>query len=356
MENRGNRVAGCPVNTEKGKICEQSTAFGGVHNGIYYTYKKEAIKVAPHCHNIEFRHYEYSCLHGPSIELLPPLLERPPAHFSLFTILRNPIERHASQFFFVGPGEKYVNRRNMDMCHSSNSTETSDCVRVARTTSRCAACLKRSTDLALSELEQNEDVWLSWMRNSEDYGFGERYMPNYYVHRISSGANPSPRRTVDAQEALNCFKNNSTRCKGDSIDVLSNIALAEYCHHSDRNMTESLKLSKKLLAEQFDFLILEAIKQDRHITAEVIGKIFDTNYAKSISSKDEKKSLNKKPQPGLMRRTNRSIDTTSGYYYQDKMPPAVLQLMKEQNDLDIELYDFAVSLFRQRHCRGNCLG
>ena len=349
MEERGNRVAGCPVNADRGKICEQSTAFGGVHNGVYRTYKKEAIRVAPHCRNIEFRHYEYSCLHGPSIDMLPPLHDRPPAHFSLLTILRNPIERHASQFFFVGPGEKYVSRRNKEMCHSPNSTETSHCVRAAKHTSECAVCLKQSTEVALLELEQNESVWLSWMTNADDYGFGERYMPNYYVHRFTSGTNPSSRRAIDSNVALNCFKNNSATCKGDSIDVLSNIALAEYCVWRDRNMEDSLKLSKKILTEQFDFLILEMMKEYRQVTADVISKIFDANYAKSISTKDEKKSLNRKPQPGLMRRTNKTIDTTSGLYYQSKMPPAVLRKMREQNSLDIDLYEYAVKLFRKRH-------
>lgn len=62
----------------------------------------------------------------------------------------------------------------------------------------------------------------------------------------------------------------------------------------------------------------------------------------------EKKALNRNPQPGLMRRMNISQDTASGAYYQNKLPSSILQILKEQNSFDINLYGYAVNLFRER--------
>ena len=336
----------CTIDARNGKICDQSTAFGGIHDRTYHTYKKERITIGESCKNIEFRHLEYSCLHGLSVAGIPSIVNRTKNSFSLFTILRNPIERHASQFFFVGPGEKYVTENIIKSCRRSNS---SACRGQSVKTKKCATCTKAATEEAIAHLAKDERIWLNWMNDKAQHGFGERYMPNYYTHRLTAGATPSEHRRRDRSSALSCFSGNDD-CRSDSIDVLSNVALAEYCNFKGINLDESLLLAKKIIAEQFDFLILELIAAEPEATTKVLSRVFDQAYSRLIGENkgEERKYLNRKPQPGLLRRGNNSINTATGNYYDDKMPRKVVEQLRVQNSKDIELYEYAVDLFHLR--------
>jgi hypothetical protein len=339
----------CHTNPSKGMICDESTPFGGVHDGVYHTQKRENIEIAKSCRNREFRHYEYSCLHASSVASLPPINSRITNSFSLFTIMRSPLERHASQFFYVGPGERHVSKVNVEMCNR----ETTVCKGSGTKSKACTECMKSSTSVAMLELEKNETLWMDWITNSDAFGFGEGYMPNYYIHRLSSGAPPSNQKSADRAVAMTCFALGDKSCAWDTLDVLSHVALAEHCVATNRNMTESLELSKQILHDQFDFLILELMSSnEQDSTVQVLSRVFDVPYAKTISAaqgKDRGNPINRKPQPGLgVKRTNSSSSTATGEYYQNKMPKSVLELMKEQNALDIELYEYALDLFRKR--------
>lgn len=205
-------------------------------------------------------------MYGPSIANLPPLSDRPNDHYASFTILRDPIERLVSQFFFVGPGERFVKSTNLKMCRSSESPQTSVRLQTSQSSPKCAGCLRQSTEVALLELQNNEQLWLGWLQESAAYGFGERYMPNYYVYKLTAGANPSSRRAKDRNLALRCFAGNALECSTQSIDVLSNIALAEYFNNTGRDLKESLALAKQFLRDQFHFLILDLMKTEKEAT------------------------------------------------------------------------------------------
>eukprot|EP01041_Mallomonas_annulata_P005039 gene5039-10096_t len=274
----------------------------GIRNGIsLQPYPKMKITFPTLCPYVNIIHEEFGCLNAVRFLQILPRHERKHLNITFFTTLRDPIERIVSQAF---NGKKDIGFATL------NSTE------------------------AIELLKTNEKIWLGWMGRNI-FGFGDQYMPNYYVKRLAGvGLKLDPPETFQA--GLNCISHPEKCQHESSYDILRKIFRGYRKLPSIHELPisdENIQLSKEVLRTQFEFIIMEQFSTNR--TRNAIRSAFFGTYD----------FFN----PLHLQRKNSGIGTLLGLHsYSSLVPPVVLKKLREENAGDIELYDYALKLFDQR--------
>lgn len=185
--------------------------------------------------------------------LLPPRSSIGDIHFSIFTILRHPIDRiEARAFYGNSVGLRLLKDVVRERCFSFSPRKFDLRRRYlscweTRSTKKDCHCLYQSFEVTIQSLQTNETLWEHWF---QDHYFGNSYMPNYYVKRIGYGESKSH------GDAPNCLRNVSKNCGGPSL--LHLLTPASRCiPTSVTNITEDRILAEVLLETQYDIFILE---------------------------------------------------------------------------------------------------
>mmetsp|Transcript_24882 Transcript_24882/g.36700 ORF Transcript_24882/g.36700 Transcript_24882/m.36700 type:complete len:503 (+) Transcript_24882:70-1578(+) len=312
------------------------TAVGGIHNSHYYVRKLRQVRMTG-CNELELRQVEYTCLNGPFVLSLPRREQRRHIALELFTIIRDPIERIVSQAFYVGPGKSLVNKKFDTLCRKTT---------ICRNSSLCIECRRNATSIAANEMKTAESTWFEWLKSA--HGFGEKYMPNYFIKRLTAGIATSTQKSDNAI-ALKCLETilnsgpqgvpvYSSHSCASSIDMLS--ALVSPSVNSKTSLNEQelehhLEMAKKILEEHFDFIIMELFDADwsRVVLKGVLGEHIPVDFSQRANVGDIAPPKN---------------SPKESHYYRKFLPDSVLQYLIKENAADLKFYEFAVDLFKRR--------
>mmetsp|Transcript_35907 Transcript_35907/g.36589 ORF Transcript_35907/g.36589 Transcript_35907/m.36589 type:complete len:385 (-) Transcript_35907:85-1239(-) len=332
------RGIGCSSSTEK------LTLILGLRNGldVQLGHKNEEYKnAAPLCPSLNMVHEEYGCLDGNSIANIPTRHHRKHIlnyNLTLFTTLRDPIERSCSQAFY-GKGDigyktfnetvkqfcgRHLTRSSLRNFHDYCNKHSLE----SKKYSISCQCFSLSWNHSLEMLKSNETIWYDWM--NQKHGLRDQYMPNYYIHRLAGFASGDIVKKK-FQTAKECIFH-SSQCPENRYTVLKSVVASTKSRRIKiQNITQSLELCKHLLKEQFDFLITENITS-----------LVSSNAIKSALFRIHAINMS---EYGVH---NSGILTTVGGTYREILPKPVRERMERENAADIELYRYAVELFHQR--------
>jgi hypothetical protein len=183
----------------------------------------------------------------------------------------------------------------------------------------------------LEEVKNNATLWFNWMHNSTN-GFGDEYLSNYYIRRLTSGfLKHSTRKNYT--KALLCFKKH--QCDPD-IDMMSIIPKAVCSLKVNEDVSNKLNLAKRILKEHFVVIILERIHELKAALslARILHQDSITDIAELLSLEQNKGILTYTP--------------TQASSYTWLMPQSVLETLIYENAADIALYNYSVALYEVR--------
>lgn len=295
------------------------------------------------CPHIELRHEEFGCMSPSAIKLIPSREERANLSFTLFTILRDPIERIGAQAFYGQQtvGYKVLLQHVQSQCFDHNETllkASGFQLLTGFLKSRCGgdrplpycSCVTDAMKAGHENLRVNESVWFEWFR--DERGYGDKYMSNYYTKRLQ------------ATNVVECVKASDNRpCLGE--DLLPGFKFSGRCEYDLPDMDNALLVAKDLLQTQYDFLLLEEMGTE--------GSVRLLSHALREPNMTIVSRLMHFPpsNPGLssLSTQHRSIPRQPDRpHYLHTFPPAVLDFLLKDNHHDLELFRFAKGLYKER--------
>jgi hypothetical protein len=313
------------------------------------------------CPNINFFTLESMCWDVTKLMTLPARGQRNGSPFSLFTILREPLQRIGSQAFYsrgvvgiqtivhfiVRKCHEYisgVNRRtraddafqSYERCKDLEVHGTLD-ESVSEDKLRCS-CMFDAHRLAMAELKSNETLWFDWFEHSRRQAswYHNLYKKNYYLERMFGGEsllyNEYYNTTFHA--ALRCLNRGCDEGVA-NLNVLHELSTMSFCVENQfpSPITEdTLPLAKQLLRSHIDFIIME--KYSEYSTAGAIASVLGADQrdiAQALSSQHAGAGK-----------------FSSSISYRDLMPPSVVKYLEAENAWDIEFYHYAVKVIEER--------
>jgi len=196
-------------------------------------------------------------------------------------------------------------------------------------------CFYNAWNQTIHTLSTSEEIWEEWMQPT--LGLHDQYISNYYIRRLlgyrgDDSSHSNMKLAVDCLHAR-AHRHNTTHCSLDNRFILHSVMAASSQDPNiySLNITAGLEVSKRLLREQFDFILIDDF--DSPITKKALTAAMFGKYTE-MSSFGEANA-------GLM--TN--VGTND---YNDIMPPTILEKMRRENAADIALYEYAVELFGNR--------
>lgn len=323
---------GCDNEDDYGRVWGWTKTFG-VYEGVYR--RAESQRRTPQtkiCPTVDVRHAEYACIHGRLALHLPQRLERRFVPFSLFTVIRNPIDRLISQAFYTGEksAHKYIVNRMHAECGAGHEMACGD----PRNKQICD-CMRRAQELALANLKTNETFWFTWYHHKQ--GFRDRAMTNYYIKRLAGDYDTEQFESLqngisELQPALHCLMHPEEDCRH-AVELIDVLGCTTACAKSLNNTSEALEIAKRVLTEQFDFILFEKINDD--FAVHVLSRVLQ------------------EPSPAFVREALK-VEKNVGLYNitrTDKshlLPAAFLEYIKRDNAADLQLYDYACAVYTER--------
>jgi len=337
----------------------------GITNGRLYNLPTEESIGCPH---VRFKSIEGECWDIDKIKALPPRHHRNGVPLTLFTILRDPIERIGSQAFYsrnvVGiqtivrfinqQCPEYLNVRPKDLACLSKAQDAFDsyetCKRMENEhkltlpydKQKCG-CIFAAHESAIVELKSNASLWMEWFAYStSQFGWYHNfYKKNYYFWRLFGGSNDltRPRVNQSFHYALRCLEEQGGCDDRDKpthdFDAFLELSALSGCAHTLQHPPivdyDVLTTGKELLRTHIDFIIME--KYGEYSTAGAIASALKGN------------------QTDIARLTRQHVGrgkfiSTSSYRY--LMPPSIVRYLEQENEWDMELYRHAVQVFQER--------
>jgi len=292
------------------------------------------------------------------IQALPPRGQRHGAPLSLFTILREPIERIGSQAFYSREvvGSETIVQFIVERCGRYSSLRhgslkmTSDraldsldgckqmAVSLSNDSSTGCSCIFDAHRLAMEELKSNETLWFKWFEHShrQSSWYHNLYKKNYYLERMFGGNSMlyNEYYNMTFHAALRCLEGEYTECT-DSPSTLNELSAMTSCvknKHTSPITEDVLPLAKQLLRTHIDFIIME--KYGEYSTTGAIASILRADHH-DIAHLSE----------GTHAGSSKLASISS---YRDIMPPSVVKYLEAENAWDIEFYQYAVRVFDER--------
>lgn len=307
-------------------------------------------------------------------------------------MIRHPILRIISQFFYGGYGAQIITDSIINSCKVAREG-----LNLGRLIERCTearnygsrldhvvhanghstfincTCIFIAESNAIYNTKQNETVWLNWI-NPNAVGFLDLYMDNYYVKRLVGGdiGKVKPKKTyynnVNKDLLLDLWSNNSlpldiinnfynisninnknnTKAGTENYNALSDIFGGTCRDVQFHNATKSmLKSAMTLLDNYFHILLLELFNtNEAHIMLNKLlgGKAISKNYFnKADSNSGVLSRIN-----GIVHYNdlNKLLNITE--YALNYMPLHILNILNEQNALDIELFAHAIKVYQKQ--------
>jgi len=318
----------------------------------------QASNERPMCPYVNLMSMENMCWDIDKLQMLPPRGKRHGSPLSLFTILREPIERIGSQAFYsrevVGiqtiiqfikrsclshllsreaaeddAYDSYESCKQLQSHHTSSSPSPR---------SKKCSCLFEAHRLAMAELKSNDTLWFDWFEHSRRQVFyvTNLYKKNYYLERMFGGNsllyNEYYNTTFHA--ALRCLDRGCDEGAA-NLNVLHELSAMTICVkniHPTKITEHILPMAKQLLRSHIDFIIME--KYGDYSTSGAIASFLRTDQ-QSVSR--------------IIRDSHHGAGKfTSSSSYRDLMPPSVVKYLEAENAWDIEFYHYAVKVFEER--------
>ena len=260
--------------------CTDSTEIvgtSGVQAGIPLDMlkKRNYTNVKVKCPNVNMIHIEMSCMRGDDIIQLPRRDEMRNKHFSLFTTLRDPIERIGSQANYGKHSVGFIVMNDyLQMYCSQFYKRVVD--NFVYENILCGAnpgwpqchCYKEALSKAKDNIATNESVWLKWIHGA--IGFDDRYMPNYYTKRLV-GSFSEFKKKINKKTAnsIDCFKQGQCFTENGYMTMVNILKVNDLCPlYYEKNETEvALKMAKTLLANHYDFILQERFNDTASLAA-----------------------------------------------------------------------------------------
>ena len=346
--------------------CTDSTEIvgtSGVQAGIPLDMikKRNYTNIKVRCPNVNMIHIEMSCMRGNDIIQLPQRDEMRNKPFSLFTTLRDPIERIGSQANYGKNSVGFIVMNDyLQMYCSQFYKKVVD--NFVYENILCAAnpgwpqcyCYKEALSKAKNNIATNESIWLKWIHGS--IGFDDKYMPNYYTKRLV-GSFSEFRKKMNKRtfNSLHCFKQRKCFSENGYMTMVDILKINDYCPlYYDKNETAvALEMAKKLLANHYDFILQErfndtaslaAFRHALHISFTPKSGLMDKidNQGMTTGSRDIN---HRRLSSSHLTSLSLSASTSS---YRNSIPPNILKYLQRDNAADIELYNFAADEFDRR--------
>ena len=425
---------GCML-TGKDVVVEQKVGVRGIRGGVpldmidpkfHLNYTKHPLK----CPDINYIHEEMMSFHGMYyLQMNVPVRgKRKDKAFSLFTTIRDPIERIGSQAFY---GKFSVARTTVnDVIRNSNDSMCDYYLKLQKTKQGfnpiaeaeiCSAkntgtrlvacnCFNKAMNETKEIIRTNETVWFNWIKNV--VGYQDEYMPNYFVKRLvatTSGAKYPKMFSRQFNHSRYCIITGNCTNE-DQYDILSGIFQTtpgvgyDRSHSDDEqeyDVNIALNISKALLRNHFDFIIMDYFSEPRstialsralHSSLYLSDRMKENDnsgvfnpvspntthareYAQKVMLRESRMtSLSAKPNTTIEAKPNdiklpqrrlsdiplrsehgktesvpiipsrRRLSTT----YRREMPQSVLRYLEKDNAADIQLYKFALEEFERR--------
>ena len=326
--------------------------------------KRNYTNVKVKCPNVNMIHIEMTCMQGDEIIRLPKRDEMRNKHFSLFTTLRDPIERIGSQANYGKHSVGFIVMNDYLQMYCSQFYKKAvenfvyeNILCTANPQWQQCKCYREALSRAKNNIATNESVWFKWIHGTT--GFDDRYMPNYYTKRLVGSFNEfSKKMNKKTSNSINCF--NQGQCfAGNGYVTMSNILKTnDFCPlYYDKNETViALNMAKKLLRNHYDFILQErfndtaclaALKQALHINVTLdsgsMGRVDNQGMTTGARDTNHRRLL-----PSSLASLSLSPSSSS---YRNSIPPNALKYLQGDNAADIELYNFAVDEFDRRSKR-----
>ena len=337
----------------------------GIVNGRLHN-QATALDDSIRCPRINFKSIEGQCWDINKIKALPPRHHRNGVPLTLFTILRDPIERIGSQAFYsrnvvgIQTIVRYINQKCPEYLNvkpqglaslskaqdAFDSYETCKRLEIQRKLTKPydqqkCGCLFAAHESAILELKSNASLWMEWFEYSTlQYSWYHNfYKKNYYVERMFGGLSElvHPHRNESFHHALQCLEggcddNDNPATDFDAFQELD--ALTDCVRTTQRPSIVDYSVvtaGKELLRTHIDFIITE--KYGEYSTAGAIASALNGNRS------------------DIVRLTKLHVGKgtfVSSSTYRQLMPPSVVRYLEQENAWDMELYRYAVQVFEER--------
>jgi len=329
----------------------------GINDGRVYL---QSSLDSPLCPFVNFKSSETLCWDMKKLQALPPRGQSRGSPLSLFTILREPIERIGSQAFYSREvvGTKTIVQFIVDRCATNLSAAINiqtahdlyeKCKRQdihisIKPTLEICLCIDQAYRLAIEELRSNESLWFQWFELSDssanDGWFLNFYKKNYFLERLFGGVSALNKAANNEsfRSALRGLGKGCSDCNP-AVNVVYELSAMTACFlprrnlHSNPAMTrDTLTLAKQLLRTHIDFIIME--KYGEYSSAGAIASVLgaEQHVIAKISN--------------VSHHGRGKFASTSSY--RDIMPQSVVKYLETENALDIEFYHYAVKVFEER--------
>jgi hypothetical protein len=377
---------------------DEKVSVRGIRSGVPLDMlvKKNYTANYTRCPEVNMVHEEMLALDGKSfIDNFPRRGQRKDKSFTLLTTLRHPIERIGSQAFY---GKNSIARTViMDVIEQSSNINCTDyqagfknrknafnpvsekeyCAKKSIANSslknKICNCLDNAVIKSQEIIRTNGTVWFYWIQNV--LGYHDQYLPNYFIRRLVSRTknmkyDHNPKSTF--YKASRCISDDNCKSEyqyqllSDSFPINTGTGFNDKkcAVESDYDIKVALNMSKFLLRNQLDFVIMEYFDQERTVAAIRHALHGSLSPPKSFVGNTDNKgvfssygpnSTNYYKDQSKFRRlsedyssSRRKLITSS---YRSSMPETVLSYLEKDNLEDIELYNFAVEEFESRSKR-----
>jgi hypothetical protein len=165
----------------------------------------------------------------------------------------------------------------------------------------------------------------------------DRAMTNYNIKRLVGSYETEKPKTTSyqmraLQPAVDCLRHPDEICSHKG-DVLERLGCSTGCSKTLSNTTAALEIAKRVLNEQFDFILFERMHDEYSV--QLLSRILQ------------------EPSPDVVRAALR-IEKNVGPYNTTRtgkaqlLPPEFLEYIRKDNAADLELYEYAKELFAAR--------
>ena len=412
-------------------VVQQKVGVRGVRSGIPMDmidpkYHLNYTKHPPKCQQINYIHEEMMSFHGKYfLDMKVPMRgERKDKSFSLLTTIRDPIERIGSQAFY---GKYSVARTTVnDIIRNSNDSgceyyknlqktkqgfnpiAESEICSTKNVGARLVACncFNKAMNQTKEIIRTNETVWFNWIKNV--VGYQDEYLSNYFVKRlVATTSEPKYQGTFAREFKHSQYCISTANCTNDDqYEILSGIFQTtpgfgfDRAQHpvdeSEYDVNVALNISKTLLRDHFDFIIMDYFNEPRSTVA--LSRAFHSSlflseqlkendnsgvfnpasansthareYTARVMRKESKIESSKRSLMELLSVTKNSKIATKAHLpwvdmrtatsgeensrrrlstsYRSGMPQSVLRYLEMDNFADIKLYEFALQEFERR--------
>ena len=199
---------------------------------------------------------------------------------------------------------------------------------------RCP-CATNVTINTLDKIKNDPNLWFTWINTS--VGFGDEYISNYYVRRLTSGTSNSEQKRSFSKAKRCVFQN----ICNESIDVMTHILPPAACALAERGMEDVSKYlyqAMSHLKNHFKVIILEKFKELK--AAVMVAKAINEDSYEDILELLASEHVQERT--GFLFYPSSGIAATS---YTEYMPQSVIDFFLRDNAADIKLYEDAVTRY-----------